>query len=151
MASTSSRCHALAEHYLQPAAPHTPELPPGTVEGAGGMVYLNNCNACHRSSGAGADGVFPSLAGNSVVNAKDPTSLIRIVLAGSSMPSTEARPAALAMPGFGWRLSDDNVAALLSFVRSSWGNRGEAVTSAQVAKVRKAIAPEEKSQQASGR
>ena len=129
----------------------TQKLRTGTVEGAGGMVYLNNCNACHRSSGAGADGVFPSLAGNSVVNAKDPTSLIRIVLAGSSMPSTEARPAALAMPGFGWRLSDDNVAALLSFVRSSWGNRGEAVTSAQGAKVRKAIAPEEKSQQASGR
>jgi len=69
MASTSSRCHALAEHYLQPAAPHTPELPPGTVEGAGGMVYLNNCNACRRSSGAGAEDVFPSLAGNSVSNA----------------------------------------------------------------------------------
>ena len=131
--------------------PSTQKLRAGTVEGAGGMVYLNNCNACHRSSGAGADSVFPSLAGNSVVNAKDPTSLIRIVLAGSAMPSTEARPAALAMPGFGWRLSDDNVAALLSFVRSSWGNRGEAVTSAQVAKVRKAIAPAEKSQQASGR
>ena len=129
----------------------TQKLRTGTVEGAGGMVYLNNCNACHRSSGAGADGVFPSLAGNSVVNAKDPTSLIRIVLAGSAMPSTEARPAALAMPGFGWRLSDDNVAALLSFVRSSWGNRGEAVTSAQVAKVRKAIAPEEKSRHASER
>jgi mono/diheme cytochrome c family protein len=129
----------------------TQKLRTGTVEGAGGMVYLNNCNACHRSSGAGADGVFPSLAGNSVVNAKDPTSLIRIVLAGSAMPSTETRPSALAMPGFGWRLSDDNVAALLSFVRSSWGNRGEAVTLAQVAKVRKAIAPEAKSQHASGR
>ncbi|MDM0119387.1 c-type cytochrome [Variovorax arabinosiphilus] len=123
------------------AHPSTQALRAGTVEGAGGMVYLNNCNACHRSSGAGADGVFPSLAGNSVVNAKDPTSLIRIVLAGSAMPSTESRPSALAMPGFGWRLGDENVAALLSFVRSSWGNRGEAVTPAQVAKVRKEIAP----------
>jgi mono/diheme cytochrome c family protein len=132
--------------------PSTQKLRAGTVEGAGGMVYLNNCNACHRSSGGGADGVFPSLAGNSVVNAKDPTSLIRIVLAGSAMPSTEARPSALAMPGFGWRLNDDNVAALLSFVRSSWGNRGEAVTSAQVAKVRKTIAPaDEKSAQQSSR
>ena len=121
--------------------PSTQKLRAGTVEGAGAMVYLNNCNACHRSSGAGADGVFPSLSGNSVVNAKDPTSLIRIVLAGSAMPSTEARPAALAMPGFSWRLNDDNVAALLSFVRSSWGNRGEAVTPAQVAKVRKDIVP----------
>jgi mono/diheme cytochrome c family protein len=130
----------------------TQKLRAGTVEGAGGMVYLNNCNACHRSNGTGADGVFPSLAGNSVVNAKDPTSLIRMVLAGSAMPSTALRPSALAMPGFGWRLGDDNVAALLSFVRSSWGNRGEAVTSAQVAKVRKTIAPaEEKSAQSSSR
>ena len=105
------------------------------------MVYLNNCNACHRSNGTGADGVFPSLAGNSVVNAKDPTSLIRIVLAGSAMPSTDKAPSALAMPGFGWRLTDDDVAALLSFVRSSWGNQAETVTSAQVRTVRKALAP----------
>lgn len=125
--------------------PSTQKLRAGTVEGAGAMVYLNNCNACHRSSGAGASagaqGVFPSLAGNSVVNAKDPTSLIRIVLAGSAMPSTDKAPSALAMPGFGWRLTDDDVAALLSFVRSSWGNQAEAVTSAQVRTVRKALAP----------
>jgi len=123
--------------------PSTQKLRAGTVEGAGGMVYLNNCNACHRSSGAGADGVFPSLAGNSVVNAKDPTSLIRIVLAGSAMPSTVKAPSALAMPGFGWRLTDANVAELLSFVRSSWGNRAEPVTPAQVGQVRKALTPEQ--------
>ncbi|MDP9899103.1 c-type cytochrome [Variovorax ginsengisoli] len=127
--------------------PSTLELRAGTVQRGGAMVYLNNCNACHQSSGAGASagglGVFPSLAGNSVVNAKDPTSLIRIVLAGSAMPSTEKAPSALAMPGFGWRLTDDNVADLLSFVRSSWGNRAEAVTPAQVATVRKGLAPEQ--------
>ncbi|CAN5609854.1 cytochrome c [soil metagenome] len=122
--------------------PSTLKLRAGTVEGAGGTVYLNNCNACHRSSGTGADGVFPSLAGNSVVNAKDPTSLIRIVLAGSAMPSTEKAPSALAMPDFGWRLTDANVADLLSFVRSSWGNKAEAVTPAQVEKVRASIKPQ---------
>jgi mono/diheme cytochrome c family protein len=116
--------------------PSTARLRGGTVEDAGARVYLNNCNACHRSSGAGADRTFPSLAGNSVVNAKDPTSLIRIVLAGSAMPSTDWAPSALAMPGFGWRLSDANVADLLSFVRSSWGNKAEAVSPADVAKVR---------------
>ena len=119
--------------------PTTSKLRAGTVEGAGAMIYLNNCNACHRSSGAGANGVFPALAGNSVVNVKDPTSLIRIVLAGSAMPSTRQRPSALAMPGFGWRLSDADVAELLSFVRGSWGNAAEAVTPAQVATVRKSL------------
>ena len=121
--------------------PDTLKLRAGTVEGAGAMIYLNNCNACHRSSGAGANGVFPSLSGNSVVNAKDPTSLIRIVLGGSAMPSTEKAPAALAMPGFGWRLTDADVADLLSYVRVTWGNKAEAVTPAQVAAVRATFKP----------
>ena len=121
--------------------PDTLKLRAGTVEGAGAMVYLNNCKACHRSSGAGAKGVFPSLSGNSVVNAKDPTSLIRIVLGGSAMPSTDRSPSALAMPGFGWRLTDGNVADLLSYVRTAWGNRAEPVTPAQVAAVRETVKP----------
>ena len=118
----------------------------GTVEGAGAMIYLNNCNACHGSSGAVANGVFPSLAGNSVVNAKDPTSLIRIVLGGSAMPSTEKAPAALAMPGFGWRLTDAKIADLLSYVRVTWGNKAEPVTAAQVADVRATFKPAELAQ-----
>ena len=119
--------------------PATQQLRAGTVEGAGAMVYLNNCNACHRSSGVGADSTFPALAGNSVVNANDPTSLIRIVLAGSAMPSTVKAPSGLAMPDFGWRLNDGDVASLLSFVRASWGNQAEPVTATQVAGVRKTL------------
>jgi len=52
------------------------------------------------------------------------------------MPSTEKRPADLAMPGFGWRMNDDEVAALANFLRSSWTNDAPAVTAADVAKVR---------------
>jgi mono/diheme cytochrome c family protein len=130
---------------LVAAAPKHPTalaLRNGTVEGnSGAMVYLNNCNACHRSDGTGADKTFPALAGNSVVNAKDPTSLIRLVLAGSAMPSTAKAPSPIAMPDFGWRLSDADVASVLSFARSSWGNQGEAVTAAQVAKVRDTVKP----------
>ena len=121
--------------------PATLKLRAGTVESSGAMVYLNNCNACHRSSGVGAENTFPALAGNSVMMAKDPTSLIRVVLEGSKRPSTVQSPAALAMPGFGKRLTDANVADLLSFTRNSWGNKAEAVTAAQVATVRKSLAP----------
>jgi len=127
-----------------PPAPHpdTTKLRNGTVEGQrGAMLYLNNCNACHRSSGAGWENTFPALAGNSVVNAGDPTSLIRIVLQGGAMPATALAPTPLGMPPFGWRLRDEDVAQLLSFVRSSWGNQAGAVTPAQVAAVRKSIAP----------
>jgi len=130
---------------LVAAAPQHPTalaLRNGTVEGnSGAMVYLNNCNACHRSDGTGANKTFPALAGNSVVNAKDPTSLIRLVLAGSTMPSTTQAPSPIAMPDFGWRLTDADVASVLSFARSSWGNQGEAVTAAQVAKVRESLKP----------
>ena len=119
--------------------PATQQLRSGTVVDAGALVYLNNCNACHRSSGAGAENAFPALAGNTVANAKDPTSLIHIVLEGSARPGTVESPSALAMPPFGWRLTDANVADMLSFVRTSWGNEADAVTAAQVASVRKTV------------
>ena len=112
------------------------KLPPGA------MVYLNNCNACHASSGAGADKTFPTLAGNPVVLAKDPSSLIRIVLSGSMMATTHGAPSPIAMPALGWRLNDDEVAGVLSFVRSAWGNQAAGVTPGQVAKVRATLAPQ---------
>jgi mono/diheme cytochrome c family protein len=112
----------------------------GRIESPGAKVYLNSCNACHRSDGTGAMRTFPPLRGNSAVVAQDPTSLIRLVLEGSRMPSTVAAPAPLAMPDFGWRLSDQQIADVLSYVRSRWGNQSAAVTPAQVAEVRKALA-----------
>lgn len=145
LGATEGAPAAASPASLVAAAPKHPvalALRNGTVEGnSGAMVYLNNCNACHRSDGTGADKTFPALAGNSVVNAKDPTSLIRLVLAGSAMPATSKAPSPIAMPDFGWRLSDADVASVLSFARSSWGNRGEAVTADQVAKVRDTVKP----------
>ncbi len=120
----------------------------GTVTQRGAMVYLNNCNACHRSDGQGAQRTFPTLAMSSTVAAKDPTSLIRIVLQGSAMPHTKEAPSQLAMPGFGWRLTDDNVADVVSFIRSSWGNKAEAVSASTVSKVRGDVAKAEKAAKA---
>ena len=105
----------------------------------GALVYLNNCAACHRSDGQGARSTFPSLAGSSSVAATDPTSLIRVVLQGSAMPHTVEAPSELGMPALGWRLGDDKVAEVLSFVRRSWGNHAEPVTAKMVAKVRAAL------------
>ena len=121
-------------------SPTTAALRSGQVNQSGALVYLNNCAGCHQSSGKGANAAFPSLAQSSTVAANNPTSLIRIVLQGANRPATAASPSALAMPGLDWRLSDANVADVLSFVRSSWGNRAEPVLPAEVAKVRKALA-----------
>ncbi len=102
----------------------------------GARLYMDNCNACHFVNGKGAKGVFPELDGAKIVNAKDASGLLRVIVNGSRMPSTEKRPADLAMPGFGWRMNDDEVAALATFLRSSWTNDAPAVTAADVAKVR---------------
>lgn len=142
-ASESSIDTGVAKRAAQPTdapSPTTAALRSGQASQSGALVYLNNCAGCHQSSGMGANATFPSLAQSSTVAASNPTSLIRIVLQGSNRPATAASPSALAMPGLDWRLSDANVADVLSFVRSNWGNRAEAVSPAEVAKVRKALA-----------
>jgi hypothetical protein len=73
------------------------------------------------------------------VVAADATSLIRIVLQGSAMPATVSAPSALTMPALGWRLTDNEVADVLSLIRNSWGNQAVAVTATEVVKVRAAV------------
>ncbi|WP_153100925.1 c-type cytochrome [Paraburkholderia hayleyella] len=111
----------------------------GDLSARGARVYLDNCNACHRSDGTGAALTFPSLANNPVIRSPDPTSLIHIVLSGSKMPAAMLDPAPLAMPDFGWRLTDQQVADVLTFIRSSWGNHATAVDATSVARVRKQV------------
>jgi mono/diheme cytochrome c family protein len=84
--------------------------------------------------------VFPGLAGNPVVEAPNPVSLISIVLTGSLTPRMAQTPAQFAMPTFAWRLSDQDVADLVNFIRSSWGNSASAASAGDVAGVRKAVA-----------
>jgi alcohol dehydrogenase (quinone), cytochrome c subunit len=109
----------------------------GDVSAPGALLFVNNCAACHRTSGVGYGGVFPQLAHSSMVNSDNPTSLIHIVLTGSSMPSTQGAPTSFTMPDFAVRLTDQQVADVVTFVRQSWGNRGTRVDSDEVGKVRK--------------
>lgn len=106
---------------------------------SGERLYVDNCSACHFSDAKGAPRVFPALDGNSLVNAQDPSGLIHVILAGSRLPSTPKAPEALAMPGFGWRLSDKEVADLATFLRSGWHNQAPAVSADDVAKIRQTI------------
>jgi mono/diheme cytochrome c family protein len=70
-------------------------------------------------------------------------SLIAIILSGSRLPSTAPAPSALAMPPFGWRYNDTEIAELATFVRTSWGNGGSAVMAAEVAAMRKSLSLED--------
>ncbi|MCF5046799.1 cytochrome c [Pseudomonas simiae] len=103
----------------------------------GASVYIDNCAACHRTDGHGYTRVFPALAGNPVLQTADATSLINIVLNGGTLPATHTAPSTFTMPAFAWRLSDQEVADVVSFVRGSWGNTGGAISAAQVADIRK--------------
>ncbi|MGO1297833.1 MAG: c-type cytochrome [Vibrio sp.] len=102
-------------------------------------LYVDNCSACHFDNAQGAARVFPALDGNSLVNAKDPSGLVHVILAGATLPSTPKAPEALAMPGFGWRLSDKEIAKLATFLRSGWSNNAAAVSASDVAKIRKTL------------
>lgn len=102
----------------------------------GASVYIDNCAACHRTDGHGYTRVFPALAGNPVLQTDDPTSLIHIVLKGGTLPATHTAPSTFTMPGFAWRLSDQEVADVVSFIRGSWGNKGTPVSAKDVANLR---------------
>lgn len=102
----------------------------------GASVYIDNCAACHRTDGHGYTKVFPALAGNPVLQSQDPTSLIHIVLKGGTLPATHTAPSTFTMPGFAWRLSDQEVADVVSFIATSWGNKGATVKASDVMALR---------------
>ncbi|MDX1546669.1 MAG: cytochrome c [Rhodothermales bacterium] len=104
----------------------------------GEKIYVSRCMSCHQQDGQGMKGVFPPLAGTDWV-VDDKGRLIRIVLQGMS-GETEVQGVVYsgAMPAWGGFLSDDETAALLTYIRGAWGNDADAVTPAEVAAVRKA-------------
>ena len=102
----------------------------------GAAVYIDNCAACHRTDGQGYTRVFPALAGNPVLQSADATSLIHIVLKGGTLPATHSAPSTFTMPPFAWRLSDQEVADVVNFIRGSWGNQGTPVKASDVAGLR---------------
>lgn len=126
--------HQVSRFTADPATAKA--LAAGQEGSRGAELYIDNCAACHRTNGQGDARVFPKIAGNSSVLSQDPVSMIRLVLAGSKLPATATAPSELGMPGFAWRLSDEEVAQLLSFIRNSWGNQAPTVSAAQVKQIR---------------
>ncbi len=106
---------------------------------AGAAIYKDGCAACHKDSGMGEPHLFPRLAGSALVQSDDPTTLIRVVLQGSRAVSTATRPTGPAMPAFDWRLDDAQAAALLTYVRNSWGNAASRVSDGAIAGQRKTL------------
>ena len=106
----------------------------------GQQIYADECSACHKADGKGTIGLFPTLAGASVVQQTDPTSLLHVVLRGALSVATPKAPTAAGMPAFSWILNDDQIAALVTYIRNNWGNSAPAVTASDVSKTRGALA-----------
>lgn len=112
----------------------SPSPPEGSVSGA--EVYRQYCATCHGADGQGLGSAFPPLSGSRWVT-NDTTTPVRIVLHGLQGPiQVQNKTFDGIMPAFAARLSDDEVAAVLTYVRNEWGNDAPAVTVDAVSDVR---------------
>jgi mono/diheme cytochrome c family protein len=100
--------------------------------GAGAGVFTKNCSSCHQANGKGQPGVFPPLAGNAVVTGPA-AAVIHIVKNGLSGKITvNGTTYNGQMPAWKGTLSDGDIASVITYIRSSWGNHASAVTTSQV-------------------
>jgi cytochrome c553 len=139
----------VADTDLQAMAGYLRSLPPiGSMSGGasrakgsaiglgaqddGQTVYRKECADCHGEKGEGHAPIGPSLAGNRAVTMDSATNAIRIVLFGGFPPDTHDSPRSYGMPPYYPSLSDEHIANVLSYVRTSWGNTAEPVFPSQV-------------------
>ena len=106
----------------------------------GKVVYSTTCAACHQATGEGVEGTYPPLAGSEIVNG-DEAKVVRIVLHGLTGPVEVAGETYSGMmPPWGGVLKDPELAAVLTYARSAWGNKAAPITPATVAAIRAATA-----------
>ena len=102
----------------------------------GAAIYKDQCAACHKEDGSGEPRVYPPLAGNPAVTLDVVINPIRIVLHGGYPPSTGGNPRPYGMPPFSSMLSDEEAAAVVSYIRNAWGNQAGAVSPQEVSRYR---------------
>ena len=112
-----------------PPRNHRPRAPANR----GKDLYISRCSACHQVDGEGLPEVFPPLKGSGVVNKDDAAKHIHVVLDGMQGGRAGGVVYAAVMPAFAGALSDADIADIIDYERSSWGNNGKLVTAAQVA------------------
>lgn len=120
-------------------APETTSSADPSILNAGSAIYQDLCAACHQRDGTGVPYMFPDLAKAATVAAKDPTTVLRVILQGAQSVSTEHEPTGPAMPAFAWQLDDAQVAALATYVRDHFGKGAPPVSEGDVRKARAAL------------
>jgi cbb3-type cytochrome c oxidase subunit III len=136
---TDSDLDAIAAYLKDTSGPAQENAgsPDKNVLTAGGAIYQDLCSACHAQDGKGVPNMFPNLAEAATVKARDPTTVLRVILQGAQTVSTDREPTGPAMPAFGWQLDDAQVAAIATYVRNHFG-KAAAVSESDVRKARTA-------------
>jgi mono/diheme cytochrome c family protein len=101
---------------------------------AGKSLYDEHCAECHGADGKGKPYVYPALAGNRLVTAPSASNALQTVLFGGFAPSTAAHPRPYGMPAYSQQLSSGEIAAVLTYVRTAWGNNGSPVRTEAVSR-----------------
>ncbi|HEX4025010.1 MAG TPA: cytochrome c [Steroidobacteraceae bacterium] len=128
-------------HGAAPAA--TPNAPVAAGDArmvAGAAIYQDLCSACHRPDGSGVAYLIPNLARSDAVASRRLDTLLRVVLEGAQSVATTAEPTGPSMPGYRAQLSDAQVAAVLTYIRNSWGHAAAAVSPGEVRQARARLA-----------
>ncbi|MGZ5001324.1 MAG: c-type cytochrome, partial [Methylomonas sp.] len=102
----------------------------------GAKLYDKHCSGCHQPDGKGHPPAYAPLAGNRALTMHSAVNPIRMVLNGGYPPSTSGNPRPFGMPPYGYLLNDTEVAAVVSYMRNSWGNHADLVAPAEVSRYR---------------
>jgi len=130
---------AIAPPARQGPIARAANVPVDLYTSRGGLGYLQFCNDCHRSDGAGVAGVFPPLSDNPALQQDNPATFVHIMLTGSKSAQTQTYARVLTMPSFS-RLSNEEIAEIGNFVRKSWGrSESKPITAEVVADMRKEL------------
>jgi mono/diheme cytochrome c family protein len=105
----------------------------------GAAIYSDACASCHLENGVGQPRYFPPLGPNAMLQQADPIGLEHLVLAGGRIGTSPSRPSPLTMPSFAWKLDDQEIADVLTFIRNSWGNQAADVSESEVRAARKKL------------
>jgi mono/diheme cytochrome c family protein len=129
---------ALTSDETTPEGPNLAQLVQPRVLEVGRTLYSAQCAMCHGPDGKGAPPAYPPLANNQSIEMESPVNSIRMVLNGGYAPGTKKNPRPHGMPPFAHLLSDEEVAAVTTYIRVSWNNRGLPVTPKQANEIRSA-------------
>jgi mono/diheme cytochrome c family protein len=112
---------------------------PDRVTLAGEHIFAAQCAACHQINGEGVDRAFATLQDSSNVQQERPDTVIHAILSGVQAAITDPAPTGFGMPAYDWKLTDEEVAAVATYVRNAWGNAAPPVSASDVKKLRAAI------------